>query len=91
MLTARKGVKARPTGLEPATTGSTVRYSNQLSYAPVAAADFRRINRVGKFTPKPWIVKQCSDGAYGMTSSLVRNITLMSSTPASGGESVDSC
>jgi hypothetical protein len=26
--------KARATGLEPATTGSTVRYSNQLSYAP---------------------------------------------------------
>ena len=26
--------KARPTGLEPATTGSTVRYSNQLSYGP---------------------------------------------------------
>ena len=28
--------QARATGLEPATTGSTVRYSNQLSYAPVA-------------------------------------------------------
>ena len=27
-------LKARATGLEPATTGSTVRYSNQLSYAP---------------------------------------------------------
>ena len=27
--------QARPTGLEPATTGSTVRYSNQLSYGPV--------------------------------------------------------
>src|SRR5437762_11154235 len=26
--------KARPTGIEPATTGSTVRYSNQLSYGP---------------------------------------------------------
>src|SRR5688572_15656462 len=26
---------ASATGLEPATTGSTVRYSNQLSYAPV--------------------------------------------------------
>ena len=26
--------EARPTGLEPATTGSTVRYSNQLSYGP---------------------------------------------------------
>src|SRR5262245_3696177 len=25
---------ARATGIEPATTGSTVRYSNQLSYAP---------------------------------------------------------
>lgn len=27
--------QARATGLEPATTGSTVQYSNQLSYAPV--------------------------------------------------------
>ncbi len=27
-------MKTRATGLEPATTGSTVRYSNQLSYAP---------------------------------------------------------
>ena len=27
-------LKARPTGLEPATPGSTVRYSNQLSYGP---------------------------------------------------------
>src|SRR5262245_29191618 len=27
-------VSARAPGLEPATTGSTVRYSNQLSYAP---------------------------------------------------------
>src|SRR5206468_1323072 len=27
--------EARATGLEPATTGSTVRYSNQLSYAPI--------------------------------------------------------
>src|SRR5207244_3845635 len=27
-------IQARATGLEPATTGSTVRYSNQLSYAP---------------------------------------------------------
>ena len=26
--------QARPTGLEPATTGSTVQYSNQLSYGP---------------------------------------------------------
>ena len=26
--------KARPRGLEPPTTGSTVRYSNQLSYGP---------------------------------------------------------
>ena len=28
--------KTRPTGFEPATSGSTVRYSNQLSYGPVA-------------------------------------------------------
>src|SRR3954454_14434929 len=27
-----RATPARPTGLEPATTGSTVRYSNQLSY-----------------------------------------------------------
>ena len=27
-------ISARATGVEPATTGSTVRYSNQLSYAP---------------------------------------------------------
>jgi hypothetical protein len=26
--------ESRPTGFEPATTGSTVRYSNQLSYGP---------------------------------------------------------
>ena len=30
---------ARATGLEPATTGSTVRYSNQLSYAPNPLSD----------------------------------------------------
>jgi hypothetical protein len=28
------GLDTRTTGLEPATTGSTVRYSNQLSYVP---------------------------------------------------------
>ena len=33
---------ARPTGLEPATTGSTVRYSNQLSYGPLK----REFNRL---------------------------------------------
>ena len=32
---------ARATGLEPATTGSTVRYSNQLSYAPAQGGRFR--------------------------------------------------
>ena len=31
-----KEKQARPTGLEPATTGSTVQYSNQLSYGPNA-------------------------------------------------------
>ena len=30
----KRGEKAGRTGLEPATTGSTVRYSNQLSYGP---------------------------------------------------------
>ena len=33
-LTCGYSCLARATGLEPATTGSTVRYSNQLSYAP---------------------------------------------------------
>ncbi len=33
-LTRSRLFQARATGLEPATTGSTVRYSNQLSYAP---------------------------------------------------------
>ena len=36
----RAFVKARPTGLEPATTGSTVRYSNQLSYVPSLLSAF---------------------------------------------------
>src|SRR5262249_38515165 len=36
--------QARTTGLEPATTGSTVRYSNQLSYVPkVFVALFQRV------------------------------------------------
>src|SRR5690606_5813823 len=38
--------KARPTGLEPATPGSTVRYSNQLSYGPPLSScvcDGRRV------------------------------------------------
>ena len=34
LLTGQNLQKATPTGLEPATTGSTVRYSNQLSYGP---------------------------------------------------------
>ena len=33
---------AGATGLEPATTGSTVRYSNQLSYAPEAKRPIER-------------------------------------------------
>src|SRR5579885_1773640 len=38
------------TGLEPATTGSTVRYSNQLSYAPssVVGVEFRPLANVVK-------------------------------------------
>src|SRR6476620_3245719 len=39
---------ARPTGLEPATTGSTVRYSNQLSYGP----SIRCVSRI-LATPHP--------------------------------------
>src|SRR5581483_4257117 len=45
---------ASATGLEPATTGSTVRYSNQLSYAPVGffksppARDFIRTGKLVK-------------------------------------------
>src|SRR5262245_53592510 len=38
---------ARATGLEPATTGSTVRYSNQLSYAPRCLCRFSP----GPFSP----------------------------------------
>jgi hypothetical protein len=33
-------LQARPTGIEPATTGSTVRYSNQLSYGPEGCAAY---------------------------------------------------
>src|SRR5262245_12014330 len=46
--------QARATGLEPATTGSTVRYSNQLSYAPstistrLPARDFTSADNTGK-------------------------------------------
>ena len=36
--------EARPTGLEPATPGSTVRYSNQLSYGP---SSHRRTRQTG--------------------------------------------
>jgi hypothetical protein len=34
-----RAYQARATGIEPATTGSTVRYSNQLSYAPKYSLD----------------------------------------------------
>ena len=36
-------LSARLTGLEPATTGSTVQYSNQLSYSPVCKYWFRYV------------------------------------------------
>src|SRR6266545_7499201 len=39
---------ARATGLEPATTGSTVRYSNQLSYAPNRSGFIATLSEVGK-------------------------------------------
>ena len=40
--------QARPTGLEPATTGSTVRYSNQLSYGP-NFREFERVDYIGGY------------------------------------------
>src|SRR4051794_32268442 len=49
------------TGLEPATTGSTVRYSNQLSYAPSIESRFWRLDfqgpqciRVPFLVKSPW-------------------------------------
>jgi hypothetical protein len=36
--------EARSTGLEPATSGSTVRCSNQLSYDPSCAEDYSPTN-----------------------------------------------
>src|SRR5262245_53004749 len=50
---------ARATGLEPATTGSTVRYSNQLSYAP---GTLRTGNAVSITADK-----KCSKGRAGQT------------------------
>lgn len=46
---------ARATGLEPATTGSTVRYSNQLSYAPVAK---KKISFRGAFGKRPEKIRE---------------------------------
>src|SRR5689334_14973083 len=46
----KRGSLTSATGLEPATTGSTVRYSNQLSYAPCSTA-------TGKFRPFAVVVK----------------------------------
>src|SRR5687767_8502136 len=52
------------TGLEPATTGSTVRYSNQLSYAPCTTTRMSRLtlraNRDGKSMPL-WCVVKCGE------------------------------
>src|SRR5262245_26096697 len=46
---------ARATGLEPATTGSTVRYSNQLSYAPkylyIFSLRLDVLPSISRFTP----------------------------------------
>lgn len=42
------GQRARTTGLEPATTGSTVRYSNQLSYVPGGILKYTATLRPGK-------------------------------------------
>src|SRR3990172_9044700 len=42
--------QARPTGLEPATPGSTVRYSNQLSYGP------KRLFSNALLTPGGWLL-----------------------------------
>src|SRR6266852_1754914 len=55
---------ARATGLEPATTGSTVRYSNQLSYAP--GASFHEPSRL---TPSPgqYINEPDDSQEFGLT------------------------
>jgi hypothetical protein len=54
------GLLATPTGLEPATTGSTVRYSNQLSYGAVEA---RRARDNAGFA-----------GPYGQTANVPRRL-----------------
>lgn len=48
-------MQARTTGLEPATTGSTVRYSNQLSYVPKFV--------VPNYTSAPFLIKTCGPAA----------------------------
>ena len=45
--------QARATGLEPATTGSTVRYSNQLSYVPNKSETPEGKSRHGAKRPQP--------------------------------------
>ena len=49
------------TGLEPATTGSTVRYSNQLSYAPSFAPSERPPTR-RETVFRPAALSSCSGG-----------------------------
>ena len=44
---------ARATGIEPATTGSTVRYSNQLSYAPKSFAT-KHLRLLGRAEISRW-------------------------------------
>jgi hypothetical protein len=58
---------ARTTGLEPATTGSTVRYSNQLSYVP-SLRRFIFIIRIPFFPSKRGkiILEACCEGREGI-------------------------
>ena len=44
---------ARATGLEPATTGSTVRYSNHLSYAPAHEWQVRPLTHLVSANRRP--------------------------------------
>ena len=62
--------KARRTGFEPATTGSTVRYSNQLSYRPCSISNTARRQWQKNVSP---VLRMSSK--YMLNSDASRNIT----------------